>query len=135
MSELKKKIKEIPMLGFEQPSHMVTHPSTDKAQCCLTLEIFKKLLGKSRVQKSPTTSQSRRLKKYVFFVRQYFVIFLFYKFCVRYRLQSLFRLSENAVQYNYNLPKICRKFCSFCKNGMSFRINSDNFKDTHELFF
>ena len=31
------------MLGFEQPSHMVTHPSTDEAQCCLTLEIFKKM--------------------------------------------------------------------------------------------
>ena len=46
----------------------------------------------------------------------------------------VFSLSENAVQYNYNLPRICRKFCSFCKNGMSFRINSDNFKDTHELF-
>ena len=25
------------MLGFEHPSHMVTHPSTDEAQCCLTL--------------------------------------------------------------------------------------------------
>ena len=36
------------MLGFEHPSHMVTHPSTDEAQCCLTLEIFKKLLGKER---------------------------------------------------------------------------------------
>ena len=38
----KKKLKEVPMLGFEHPSHMVTHPSTDEAQCCLTLEIFKK---------------------------------------------------------------------------------------------
>ena len=27
------------MLGFEHPSHMVTHPSTDEAQCCLSLEI------------------------------------------------------------------------------------------------
>ena len=27
------------MLGFEYPSHMVTHPSTDEAQCCLTLEM------------------------------------------------------------------------------------------------
>ena len=26
------------MLGFEHPSHMVTHPSTDEAQCCLTLD-------------------------------------------------------------------------------------------------
>ena len=25
------------MLGFEHPSHMVTHPSTDEAQCSLTL--------------------------------------------------------------------------------------------------
>ena len=41
-----KKLNEVPMLGFEHPSHMVTHPSTDKAQCCLTLEIFKKRLGK-----------------------------------------------------------------------------------------
>ena len=31
-----KKLKEVSMLGFEHPSHMVTHPSTDKAQCCLT---------------------------------------------------------------------------------------------------
>ena len=30
------------MLGFEHLSHMVTHPCTDEAQCCLTLEIFKK---------------------------------------------------------------------------------------------
>ena len=37
MSELKK--KEVSMLGFEHPSHMVTHPSTDEAQCCLTLEM------------------------------------------------------------------------------------------------
>ena len=29
------------MLGFEHPSHRVTHPCTDEAQCCLTLEIFK----------------------------------------------------------------------------------------------
>ena len=27
------------MLGFEHPSHMVTHPSTDESQCCLSLEI------------------------------------------------------------------------------------------------
>ena len=43
-----KKLKEVSMLGFEHPSHMVTHPSTDEAQCCLTLEIFKKWLGKKR---------------------------------------------------------------------------------------
>ena len=28
------------MLGFEHPSHMVTHPSTDEARCCLTLGFF-----------------------------------------------------------------------------------------------
>ena len=38
MSELKK--KEVSMLGFEHPSHMVTHPSTDEAQCCLSSEIL-----------------------------------------------------------------------------------------------
>ena len=26
------------MLGFEHPSHMVTHPSTDEAQCCFTFK-------------------------------------------------------------------------------------------------
>ena len=26
------------MLGFECPCHMVTHPSTDEAQCCLTFK-------------------------------------------------------------------------------------------------
>ena len=44
------------MLGFEHPSHMVTHPSTDEAQCCLSLEIFvnsaKKKEDESRI-KSP----------------------------------------------------------------------------------
>ena len=49
---LEKKLKKVPMLGFEHPSHMVTHPSTDKAQCCLTLEIFKKRLGKKLLGKS-----------------------------------------------------------------------------------
>ena len=34
------------MLGFEHTSHMVTHPSTDEAQCCLSLEISKNDLGK-----------------------------------------------------------------------------------------
>ena len=52
----KKKLKEVPMLGFEHPSHMVTHPSTDEAQCCLSLEIFvnsaKKKEDESRI-KSP----------------------------------------------------------------------------------
>ena len=43
------------MLGFEHPSHMVTHPSTDEAQCCLSLEILVNSLKKkeeSRI-KSP----------------------------------------------------------------------------------
>ena len=44
---LEKKLKEVPMLGFEHPSHMVTHPSTDEAQCCLTLEISKNYLGRN----------------------------------------------------------------------------------------
>ena len=35
-----KKLKDVPMLGFEHPSHMVSHPSTDEAQCCLSLEIL-----------------------------------------------------------------------------------------------
>ena len=39
------------MLGFEHPSHMVTHPSTDEAQCCLTLEISKNYLGKNYLGK------------------------------------------------------------------------------------
>ena len=39
------------MLGFEHPSHAVTHPSTDEAQCCLTLEISKNYLGKKERKK------------------------------------------------------------------------------------
>ena len=34
--------------GFEHPSHMVTHPSTDEAQCCLSLEIFVNSAKKER---------------------------------------------------------------------------------------
>ena len=37
------------MLGFEDPSHMVTHLSTDEAQCCLSLEISKNDLGRRKV--------------------------------------------------------------------------------------
>ena len=36
-----KKLKDVSMLGFEHPSHMVTHPSTNEAQCCLSLEFQK----------------------------------------------------------------------------------------------
>ena len=38
--EKEKKLKKVPMLGSEHLSHMVTHPSTDEAQCCLSLEIL-----------------------------------------------------------------------------------------------
>ena len=48
MSELKK-IKEVPMLGFEHPSHMVTHPSTDEAQCCFNLK--KSTIGMTKIHK------------------------------------------------------------------------------------
>ena len=47
----KKKLKEVPMLGFEHPSHMVTHPSTDEAQCCLSLEIFVNSAKKKKERK------------------------------------------------------------------------------------
>ena len=39
------------MLRFEHPSHMVTHPSTDEAQCCLSLEIFVNSAKKERKKK------------------------------------------------------------------------------------
>ena len=39
------------MLGFEHPSHMVTHPSTDEAQCCLSLEIFVNSAKKKKKKK------------------------------------------------------------------------------------
>ena len=39
------------MLGFEHPSHMVTHPSTDEAQCCLSLEIFVNSAKKKKERK------------------------------------------------------------------------------------
>ena len=49
-----KKLKEISMLGFEHPSHMVTHPSTDEAQCCFNfknpqLEWPKYTSGRTRI--------------------------------------------------------------------------------------
>ena len=43
-----KKIKKVSMLGFEHFSHMVTHPSTDEAQCCLSLEISKNDFGRRK---------------------------------------------------------------------------------------
>ena len=51
-----KKLKEVPMLGFEHPSHMVTHPSTDEAQCCLSLEI---LVNSSKKEESRIKSPLR----------------------------------------------------------------------------
>ena len=56
------------MLGFEHPSHMVTHPSTDEAQCCLSLEILvnsskKKKKEESRI-KSPLRIEGTNKKKY-----------------------------------------------------------------------
>ena len=44
------------MLGFEHPSHMVTHPSTDEAQCCLSLEI---LVNSSKKKKERKKEESR----------------------------------------------------------------------------
>ena len=56
------------MLGFEHPSHMVTHPSTDEAQCCLSLEISQNDLGRisnmrSCYLKNPISEFSIRLPK------------------------------------------------------------------------
>ena len=56
------------MLGFEHPSHMVTHPSTDEAQCCLSLEIFVNSAKKKEERKKMKTgsrvpSELRGLKK------------------------------------------------------------------------
>ena len=58
------------MLGFEHPSHMVTHPSTDEAQCCLSLEIFVNSAKKKKERKkmkvgSRVPSELRGLKNYL----------------------------------------------------------------------
>ena len=50
------------MLGFEHPSHMVTHPSTDEAQCCLSLEILVNSTKKEE-SKIKFPSELRRLIK------------------------------------------------------------------------
>ena len=47
------------MLGFEYPSHMVTHPSTDEAQCCLSLEIFVNSAKKERRRRKKMKVGSR----------------------------------------------------------------------------
>ena len=60
------------MLGFEHPSHMVTHPSTDEAHCCLSLEILVNSSKKEEERKkerkkkvgSRVPSELRGLKTY-----------------------------------------------------------------------
>ena len=47
------------MLGFEHPSHMVTHPSTDEAQCCLSLEI---LVNSSKKERRRRKKEESRIK-------------------------------------------------------------------------
>ena len=47
------------MLGFEHPSHMVTHPSTDEAQCCLSLEI---LVNSSKKEEEERKKEESRIK-------------------------------------------------------------------------
>ena len=47
------------MLGFEHPSHMVTHPSTDEAQCCLSLEILVNSSKKEEEEESRIKSPLR----------------------------------------------------------------------------
>ena len=54
-----KKWKKVPMLGFEHSSHMVTHPSTDEAQCCLSLEIFVNSAKKERRRRKKMKVGSR----------------------------------------------------------------------------
>ena len=47
------------MMGFEHPSHMVTHPSTDEAQCCLSLEILVNSSKKEEEEESRIKSPLR----------------------------------------------------------------------------
>ena len=47
------------MLGFEHPSHMVTHPSTDEAQCCLSLEIFVNSAKKKKEERRKKEDENR----------------------------------------------------------------------------
>ena len=47
------------MLGFEHPSHMVTHPSTDEAQCCLSLE---NLVNSTKKKKKERKKEASRIK-------------------------------------------------------------------------
>ena len=47
------------MLGFEHPSHMVTHPSTDEAQCCLSLEILVNSSKKEEEEEERKKEESR----------------------------------------------------------------------------
>ena len=50
------------MLGFEHPSHMVTHPSTDEAQCCLSLKIFVNSAKKKERKKEGKKEDENRIK-------------------------------------------------------------------------
>ena len=57
------------MLGFEHPSHMVTHPSTDEAQCCLSLEILvnsTKKKEESRIKSPLRIEGTNKSQKIVF---------------------------------------------------------------------
>ena len=54
----------------------VTHPSTDEAQCCLTLKnYFKKKMMKTRNKKPPSFQSSRRLKNSLGIYPQYILHF------------------------------------------------------------
>ena len=50
------------MLGFEHPSHMVTHPSTDEAQCCLSLEILVNSSKKERKKEESRIKSPLRIE-------------------------------------------------------------------------
>ena len=47
------------MLGFEHPCHIVTHPSTDEGQCCLSLEI---LVNSTKKKKKERKKEESRIK-------------------------------------------------------------------------
>ena len=61
------------MLGFEHPSHMVTHPSTDEAQCCLSLEIFvnsaKKKEDENRIKSPLRIEGTNKIESYIIIIR------------------------------------------------------------------
>ena len=64
------------MLGFEHPSHMVTHPSTDEAQCCLSLEILvnsSKKKEESRI-KSPLRIEGTNNNRKILRISQIYIM-------------------------------------------------------------